>query len=71
MAGCYHHREGDIYCRIAIGVGHYVSRANEGLSLPVTKWVTLRVGKKFYSEGCVRHTIQTPLNVCVTATAYN
>ena len=54
--------QGDIYRRIATPVGRYVSRTNEGLSLAITKWVTLHVVKEFYSEGCTRGAVQTALN---------
>ena len=54
--------QSDIDRRIAIGIGRYVTEANEGLSLAITKWVTLHVVKEFYSEGCTRGAVQTALN---------
>jgi len=55
-------RQGDIDRRVAVAVSHYVSRTNEGLSLAITKWVTLHVVKEFYAEGCTRGAVQTALN---------
>ncbi len=69
MTRLYNHRKSHINGRIAIGIGRYVTRANEGLSLAITQGVTQRVLKKFYSEGCTRCAIQTALNIDVTATA--
>ncbi len=69
MPRLYAHREIDIYRGIATGIGWYVSRANEGLSLPITQSVTLRVVKKFYPEGCTGCAIQAALNIgAATAT---
>ena len=70
MAGCYHHREGDIYCRIAIGVGHYVSEANEGFSLTIARAIALRVIKKLYPERGARCAVQTALNIDVPTTTH-
>jgi len=64
-------REIDVYRRIAIAVGHYVSRANKGLSLAIIQGVTLRIVKKFYPKCRIRRGIQAALNVGVTATAYD
>jgi hypothetical protein len=62
------YREGDIYWRIAISVGHYVGRTDEGLSLTVARNVALGVIKKFYSEHCIRCSVEAALNRCATAT---
>src|SRR5436309_12689602 len=67
----YAHREIDIYRGIATGIGWYVSRANEGLSLPITQSVTLRVVKKFYPEGCTWYAIQAALNIGAAAATKN
>lgn len=54
--------QSDIDRRSTITRGRYVSRTKEGLSLAITKWVTLRVVKEFYPEGCIRRAVQTALN---------
>ena len=69
MTGLYVYREINVYRRVAIAVRHYASRTNEGLSLAITQWVTQRVVKKFYSEGCIRCAVQTALNIGAAATA--
>ena len=69
MTRLYGHGEINIDRGIATGIGWYVSRANEGLSLPITQSVTLRVVKKFYPEGCTGCAIQAALNIgAATAT---
>jgi len=67
MTGLYVYREINVYRRVAIAVRHYASRTNEGLSLAIPQWVTLRAVKKFYSEGCAWCAIQAPLDVRVTS----
>jgi len=59
----YGYGEINIDRRIAIGVGGYVSRANEGLSLAITQWVALWIVEKFYSEGRARCAVQSALNI--------
>ena len=61
------HRKGDIYCRIAIAVCRYASRANKSFSLAKSGRMALGAIKKFYVERAVRRAVQTALNACVTA----
>ena len=69
MTRLYGYWEINIDRRITIGIGRYITRPNEGLSLAITQWVTLRVVKKFYSKGCIRRAVQTALNIGIPATA--
>ena len=66
MTGSYRHRKGDIYRRIAIAVGRYVSRANKSFSLAKSGRMALGAIKKFYPERSVRRAVQAALNACVT-----
>jgi len=61
--------QSDIDRPSAISGCWYVSRADESLSLAIIKWVTLRVIKKFYPEGCTRCAVQTALNIGAASTA--
>jgi hypothetical protein len=69
MTRLHIYRQSDIYRRIAIAVGHYVSRANEGFALTKTGRMALGVIKKFYPERRVRRAVQTALNGRATAAA--
>ena len=62
------YREIDVYWRIATGVCHYVGGTDEGLSLAITEWVTLRIVKKLHAEGCTRCAVQTALNMGAATT---